>query len=525
MEPSCVQHNLIPGTSRLFSDYLYDFDRVSEFYSGHFSDADALSRSVQQLRYPASRRERLVSALRRQNGDSAALAELAQPQTVAIVTGQQVGLFSGPAYTIYKALTAVKLAAHLEQQGVAAVPVFWLATEDHDLAEIDHAWVFDQSAVPAKLTVANTVANGGPVGSVELTELPISELRTALGELPFADDVLKKIEAAYRPGATFGSAFRSFLQDVLKEFGLLYLDPLAPEIREIAADFIRETIQNVPDLVRALRERDKALIAAGYHAQVLVEQDTSLLFLLSAGKRIAVRWQDGFFVAKDRSYSPAEFQAMANQISPNALLRPVMQDYLLPTVSYVGGPAEIAYLAQSQVLYEKLLGRMPLVFPRNSFTLLDGRATKLLERYGLRVPDVFDHHEKVKSCMAAKLVSPNITDEFLELRSGVASSMAKLGSSLTQFDPTLESSAKKSAAKILYQIDKLERKTAREAMQRDARATRDAAYLTNLIYPHRRLQERFYSIVPFLAQHGLDLPQRLLSEAQLACPDHMIRTL
>ncbi len=531
MEPSCVQHNLIPGTSRLFSDYLYDFYRVKDFYSSHFSDADALGRSVGGLayptsrQYPTSRRERVVSALRHQNRDSAALAELARPETVAVVTGQQVGLFSGPAYTVYKALTAVKLAAHLKQQGVSAVPVFWLATEDHDLAEVDHAWLFDQNAMPAKVTVANTVANGGPVGNVELTDLPFSELRTALGELPFADDVVKKIEAAYRPGATFGSAFCSFLQDVLKEFGLLYLDPLAPEIREIAADFVRETIQKLPELVPALRERDQALVAAGYHAQVLVEQDTSLLFLLGPGKRTPVRWKDGVFVAKDRSYSASEFQAMANQISPNALLRPVMQDYLLPTVAYVGGPAEVAYLAQSQVLYENLLGRMPVIFPRNSFTLLDGRATKVLDRYGLLVPDIFDHQEKVKSRMAAKLVPPSLTDEFAELRSGVGASIAKLGSTLTRFDPTLESAAKKSTAKILYQIDKLGRKTAREAMQRDHRAARDAAYLTNLIYPHRRLQERLYSIVPFLAKHGLDLPQRLLNETQLACPDHMIRTI
>lgn len=525
MEPSCIHHNLIPGTTRLFSDYLYDFDRVANFYGSHFSDAQALIRSVEGLDYPRARRERMVTALRAQNSDSAALAKLAQPGTVAVVTGQQVGLFSGPAYTIFKALTAVKLAEHLKQQGVAAVPVFWLATQDHDLAEVDHAWVFDQNATPAKIAVTNSVSNGGPVGNVELGDLPIAELRNALGELPFADDVVARVRRAYQPGATFGSAFRSLLQDILKDFGLLCLDPLALDIREVATDFLSATIERVPDLVSALQRRDKELVDAGYHAQVLVEQDTSLLFLLNEGKRTAIRWKDGRFTAKDRSYTAPELRAIANQLSPNALLRPVMQDYLLPTAAYVGGPAETAYLAQSQVLYNNLLGRMPVIFPRNSFTLLDGRAAKLLDRYELRVTDLLEHYEKVKSSMAAKLVPVELTDEFTGLRSGVADSLSKLQSKLAGFDPTLDAAAKKSAAKILYQIDKLGRKTARETMQRDERAGRDAEYLSNLVYPHRHLQERFYSIVPFLAKHGLDLPKRLLSEIQLACPHHMVRTV
>lgn len=525
MEPWCVHQTVIPGTSKLFSDYLYDFDQVKRFYGAHFSDAEALDRAIRSLDYPNGRRQRIVDALRRQNGDSPQLSELSRPGTVAVVTGQQVGLFSGPAFTIYKALTAVRLAEHLKQQGTPAVPVFWLATEDHDLAEVDHAWVFDQDATPNKIAVTSAVTNGGPVGNVELTDVPVTELRNALGQLPFADEVVQKIAAAYGRGVTLGRAFHAFLKDILKDFGLLFLDPLTPDVREIAADFMRDVIERVPDLISGLRERNQQLTEAGYHAQVLVEPDTSLLFLLKQDKRVAIRWMDGRFVAKDRSYTPSELQKMANEISPNALLRPVMQDYLLPTATYVGGPAEIAYLAQSAVLYEKLLGRMPVIFPRNSFTLLDARAAKLLDRYGLCVPDVFEHQEKVKSRMASKLVPPGLTDELAAVQSGVSASLAQLESNLKNFDPTLESAAKKSAAKIQYQLEKLGRKTAREALHRDQRATQDAAYLTNLVYPHRRLQERFYSIVPFLAKHGMDLPKQLFEQTQLACPDHMVRVI
>src|ERR1700761_9639024 len=148
MEPACIRHTDLPGTSRLFADFTYHFDRVARFYRHNPHDPAALDAAAAQIDYPDERRAAMVAALRAQNGDSESLRRLAEPGTVAIVTGQQVGLFSGPAYTIFKALTAVKLAEHLNHQGVPAVPVFWLATEDHDLAEVDHAWVFNEQSTP-----------------------------------------------------------------------------------------------------------------------------------------------------------------------------------------------------------------------------------------------------------------------------------------------------------------------------------------------------------------------------------------
>ena len=148
MESSCVRQTNIPGTRELFGDYLYHFQRVSDFYPHAFSDWDELVNTARQLQFPDERRARIVAALRPGNPGSTSLDQLAQPGTVAVVTGQQVGLLSGPAYTVYKALTAVRITKQLQQEGVRAVPVFWLATEDHDLAEVDHAWVFDQSAKP-----------------------------------------------------------------------------------------------------------------------------------------------------------------------------------------------------------------------------------------------------------------------------------------------------------------------------------------------------------------------------------------
>jgi uncharacterized protein YllA (UPF0747 family) len=276
-------------------------------------------------------------------------------------------------------------------------------------------------------------------------------------------------------------------------------------------------------LLTALRARNAEIASAGYHTQVHIDTDSSLFFLLKNGRRWPIRWKDGRFISREGSYTPTELAALAGQLSPNALLRPVMQDYLLPTASYIAGPSETAYFAQSAALYQKLLGRMPVIYPRNSFTLLDARAAKLLNRYELRVPDLLDHHENVKGTLASRLVPPALSGQIKAAQTSVSQSLARLQGTLLDFDPTLEAAARKSTAKIDYQFAKLERKIARETMRRDERANKDADYLVNLVYPQRHLQERFYSILPFLAKHGLDLPRELLTQIQLSCPDHMLR--
>ncbi len=524
MEPSCVRQTLIPGTSKLFADFLYQFDRVSAFYSHNFGDPGSFREAAAQLDYPESRRQEIVSALREQNGSSASLEELAKPGTVAVVTGQQVGFLSGPSYTIFKALTAVRLVHELRAQGIQAVPIFWLASEDHDLAEVDHVWLFDQDLKASRISVANEVTNGGPVGEVVLQDVPLGEIRGALGDLPFADQIFDRVKRAYSPGATFTSAFRGLLQELLGSFGLLFLDPLATSIRKIARPFLAETAARVPELLEGVKARNRQLEEAGYHSQVHLDEASSLLFLLN-GKRMPLRWKDNEFTSRDKTYRTEDLQEMAERLSPNALLRPVMQDYLLPTVTYVGGPAEIAYMAQSQVLYRKLLGRMPVIFPRNSFTLLDGRAEKLIQRYGLSMPCLFDHQEKVKSKIAATLVPSGLTDKFASLDTTISSAITDLEASLRDFDPTLESAAKKSGAKMMYQLRHLSGKAARETLRRDERSAREADYLIDLTYPQKRLQERLYSIIPFLAKHGPDLPQRLFEMTQTSCPDHMVRTV
>ena len=262
--------------------------------------------------------------------------------------------------------------------------------------------------------------------------------------------------------------------------------------------------------------RNRELEAAGYHAQVHIEEKTSLFFLLEKGERVPLRRKDSEF---------GELRDRAADVSPNALLRPVVQDFLLPTVAYIGGPAELAYLAQSQVIYDRLLGRMPVVMSRSSFTLVEARGEKLLRRYGLSVPQTLVDEEHLKERIARALVPETVERTFLDAASGVSASLDVLARELERFDPTLAASAGKARTKMLYQLEKTRRKIERETLRRDSRASADARYLHALLYPQRHLQERFYSILPFLAAHGMDLVDRICDATLLDCPDHRVLTI
>ena len=522
METVCLRHTEIPHTTRLFSDFQYHFDRLARFYGHNPADAASYATAARDLAFPADRRAELVTALRARNGDSPALEGLAQPDTVAVVTGQQVGLFSGPAYTVYKALTAARLAKELSKKGISAVPIFWLATEDHDFAEVNHSFVFDADHRPIQLSVGDGAAAERPVGTIPIAKPPLQELRAALAGFPHGEDVAAIVAEAYQPGATFGAAFQALLQRLLSKLELLFIDPLDESIRKMAAPVLRDVLRDGDAVQRKLLERNRELDSAGYHAQVHVEQKTSLVFLLEGGRRITLRRQNGDYVSKDRRYSAAELIDLAEHLSPNALLRPVVQDYILPTVAYVGGPAELAYMAQSQVLYDDLLHRMPVMLARSGFTLLDGRASKLMQRYGLTVPSFFHGEDAVRERIAQQLVPSALASEFAGTQRKIAESMDQLRADLTSFDSTLAAAADNSRSKILYQLSKLERKTARETLRRNQRAESEATYLSNLIFPHKHLQERLYSILPFLAQHGLDMMSTLCDNVHLDCPDHKV---
>lgn len=525
MDCSCIRQTELPGTSRLFADFTYHPDRVSAFYPWATHGGGVYEEAARQIDFSDDRRAALVAALREQNGDSPLLERLSRPGTVAVVTGQQVGFLSGPAYTIYKALTAVQLAERLTAKGIDAVPVFWLATEDHDFAEVNHAWVYNHEHQPIRLDAVASPEMTQPVGGIVLEAFDWKQLAAGLGGLPFAGEVVKLAVEAYTPGTTLGQAFQRLVSTILSEHRMLYVDPLAESIRRLAAPLLHDAVAAAPQLKQKLLDRDKELIAAGYHAQVHVDAQTSLVFLLENGRRQSLRRQNGNYLAGGRIIPAEEIAARAEHLSPNALLRPVVQDYILPTVAYVGGPAELAYLAQSQVIYGELLGRQPVALHRTGFTVLDSRSRKLLERYGLCLPDFFHGEEALRARMAAKLVPPSMKALLAETKDTANGAIGRLSEELERFDPTLAKAAARSRRKMEHQVHKIERKVARQILLRDEISTRNAASLSGLLYPHKHLQERLYSILPLLAEHGPDFGARMYEHVQLDCPDHQMVTV
>jgi bacillithiol synthase len=521
MECSCVRHTELPHTSQLFADVLYHPDRTAAFYSYPYRTLDEYLAAARAIDLPPQRRAALIDALRLNNPAGPSLEALARPGTVAVVTGQQVGLFSGPSYTIYKVLHAVKLARWLTGNGLPAVPVFWLATEDHDFAEVNHAWFFDAEHRPVELEMRRP-ASAQPVGGVTLFAPPVRELRSTLHGLPFGEEVADLVEETYRDGSTMGKAFGELMRRLLSAYDVLQVDPMLPAFRSLAAPALRAAVDAAPDLTTALLERNRQLKEAGYHAQVHVEPQTSLVFLLENGKRLTLRRHEREYVLNSRRFTSEELMDRASELSPNALLRPVVQDSMLPTVAYIGGPAENAYLAQSATIYRTILGRMPVAVPRTGFTIIDERAKKLMARYNLALTDFFHGEDVLRERLAAKLIPPALNQALHGASGTVESAIDRLHRELAGFDPTLALALDRSARKIRYQFEKMERKAGREAMRRDARAARDSAYLNHLIFPERHLQERLYSFLPFLAKHGFELLDHVYEAIQLDCPDHRL---
>ena len=534
-----IKQTVVGHTSRLFGDLLYHFDRVQSFYSFNPFDRESFFRAARELSYPQAGRAALVAALEQQ----AAAFGAGEPSrgnidrlrrgAAAIVTGQQVGLFGGPAFALYKALTAIRLAAWLTGSGLDCVPVFWLAADDHDLEEVNHAYLLGAEYRPQGIADAGAShPAGAPVGRIRLSagiQQSVERALTLLPESPGKEQIAAALEQAYRPGETFSSAFGRLMARLLEPFGMVLPDPTDAALRELAAGVFRQAIVSAAEFRDALLERNRQLVKAGYHAQVHVTEESTLLFLERDGRRTALRRSGEAFAAGNETLSPGELLALLERrpqdFSPNALLRPVVQDTLLPTVAYVGGPAELAYMAQAAPLYRRLLGRAPVVFPRASFTIVDSTVRQLLERYGLEIADAAAGPQRLREKMGPRFLPAELAARFAEDERRLEALLADVGQSLEPVDHTLAGAAALAARKMSYQLEKLKRKAGRAAARSSGQLERDAAIMENLIHPHKEPQERVYSGISLLARFGPGLLDKLYAEVPLEDPDHRVLCL
>ena len=521
MESHCLPFREIPGTTKLFASFLENFGSVSGYYAHPPSEAgiDAAAREVQA----GGENRRLVAEVLREQNRTLGADETTQASierlaggAVAIVTGQQVGLFSGPAYTIYKAISAVATAAELTQRGIDAVPVFWLATEDHDLAEVNHVYLNTRAGLARYELPAREEDAGRRVGQVRLGAA-IEELVGRAAENlrgAFCKEIVRALREAYAPEETYGSAFGKLLARLLAGRGVVFLDPLDSRLHRVALPVLRGALEKCEVLGEALLERSKQLEERGFHAQVKVTREATLLFCDVDGRREPIQRRNGNFAAGKATFTREELlaamESRPEDFSPNALLRPVMQDSLLPTAAYIGGPAEVAYMAQASVVYKAILGRMPAILPRASFTVVEPPIANLLAKYGLGMRDFFPGRQHLREKMEAKFLPPGLAEQFEKDGAGLRELLEGYKVSLAKLDPTLLGVVESAEEKMLYQFEKLKGKVSRAESMRTGVLDRHEKILIDSLYSDRGLQERTLSALPLLAEYGLEFLDELL---------------
>jgi bacillithiol biosynthesis cysteine-adding enzyme BshC len=534
LNADCFPITVAPGLSRLFLDYCAGAATLGRFYASLPPDSAWQARPPVPAHWPE-----LVSLLAEQNAGPASAAALTAlgNGAGAVVTGQQVGLFGGPLFTPFKAATAVSRARQATAAGHPHAAIFWLASEDHDFAEINHV-TFPAKRELRKLVypeAGNEAGSGAarPVGGILLDER-ITPLIDQAWELLGPSDAMDALAEAYKPGRTFAQAFAEFYSKVFAAQGLLVLDAAGRAVHRMGAQVLRAGIERADELHAALLERNRELETAGYHAQVAVAAQSSLLFLIdqTTGSRLALKRiaptaaePAGLWQAGRQSFSTPDLVGILDsepeRISPSALLRPVFQDFLLSTSLTIGGPAEIAYFAQSAVLFERILGRLTPAQPRFSATLVEPAIGELLRKHELTLERVFaESSASLAQLLAARAIPIEGKRKLAAAGNALDAELESVEAWMGELDAGLGRSAETAASKMRYQMNRLRRLAANFQLQREASLGRHADAISQALYPGGSLQERLHGAAFYFARYGFELAEELVNQAANPCPGH-----
>jgi uncharacterized protein YllA (UPF0747 family) len=426
---------------------------------------------------------------------------------VAVVTGQQPVLFTGPLFSIFKAISAIKIAQRLEQSGLKAVPVFWVAAEDHDYAELESTWVLNRNSDLVRIAVDLATGEPVPAGWLEFKEDIHTAIAGCLDALPqseFLPELRAILESSYAPGTSPVKAFACMMARLFQNTELTLVDPLHDELKAIAQPVITAAIGHNAEVRSALMSRNRALSDAGYHEQVKVDQNFT-----------------GLFGYRGRSRHALRPDQLGNGVawSPNVLLRPLVQDTLFPTVTYIAGPAEVAYFAQAAAVYETLDRPMPPIFPRISATLVEPRVARITEKYSLSLEDVFHGRESLRR----KILSTTEDDQaFGRVKSNLENELESLRPLLGAVDETLIGALETSRQKVLHQLESLHSKYVYAVSRRNETLERHLDAMCNSLFPEKKQQERVLNISSFIARYGLEIVPRLLDSLSLDTREHQV---
>jgi bacillithiol synthase len=535
----------IPRQSALFLKYLDLSPNALRFYRSAptMNGLEETARStIAAWKFP---RKEIASILRRQSEafgtDPATLtsiSELEAADTVTVLTGQQVGLFGGPLYTVYKAITAINLAADLRARGIRAVPIFWMDTEDHDLAEVTHCTIRSGSGMKT-VDYRNTLFGeftpaAVPVGSVIFPESIQQALEDYIRYLPdskWKPEVRSRLESAYKPGSSFGNSFASLMSRIFAGSGLIFFDPQDPNAKRLSSRVFQRALREADTIYSALIQRKQELESSGFHAQVNVLENSTVLFFSSDGRRRALERRPSGFIPKggDRLFSFQEMLESANlfpeKFSPNVLLRPLVQDHLFPTVAYAGGSSEVAYFAQIEVLYN-LFGRpMPVIWPRNSFTLLEDEVGAEMDRFGISVWNCFDGKQSVTESAIRNSGFSKATNRVVELQDRLDQVLTEVRPGLESVEPPLGQALETARRKITHNLQFLKSRLVHFEAAQNSTLPGAIDLIMNNCFPNQNLQEREFGVHQFLACHGLSLLDVIRSASEVANFSHRVLRL
>jgi bacillithiol biosynthesis cysteine-adding enzyme BshC len=530
----------LPWIRPLVSAYTNDFPSVAALFAGDPSDAsawrDALARVQRAPRDRAAIGRIVAAQLEAREAPEAArlnAARLSEPATVAILTGQQAGLFGGPLYTLHKAVTTIQIARRIAaEHRVAVVPVFWVEGEDHDWAEVRSTSVLDPDFQLRTIALADPPGAGRlPVAAITLDDgidEAFATLKTTLAPTAFTDDLLARLRRCYHPGTSVARAFAAWLDVLLGGEGLVVFEAADPAAKPLLRELFMREVESPGRTATLARQGGEAMARLGHAPQVEPADASVSLFYLNGQGRSAIKPDGGGFTIAGARHEAAALQAEAQahpeRFSPNVLLRPLAQDRLFPTICYVGGPSELAYQAQLREVYPAFSVEPPLLVARASATLLDGAAIRFLERSGVPFEALHSQDDSALNALLQRLLPPAIDDTLEALDQAIAAHLERLREPVGRVDATLAGALDTTRDRLRDTLKTLHGKIVQAAKRKDETLRRQFERTRALAFPGGQPQERALGIVFFVNRYGPALGSRLLDILPLDGGRHYLVT-
>lgn len=511
--------------SKLFQDYINASGSISDFFETHPASRESVYESIDSFEFNGDRSVS-VSLLEGYNqayiGDETTrkqIDKVKKPKTLTVVTGQQVTLFGGPLYTVYKTITAILYARKLEKEiDRPVIPIFWMADEDHDIEEVSTIHLpesYDQIEISY---THKDYENAPPASAVQLgDELSTVQklLEENLDETDFTDEILNQIKSCYTSDRTFGEAFGNLLMSYFGKHGLLLAGSLDQTAKSHTKNLLKKAVRQQGKLSRSLDDTTYALKEAGYHDQVQV-QPSNLFYFTNGGERIKIQYVDEVWSTPSKKWTRddllEDIDIHPEQFSPNVFLRPILQDTLLPVAAYVGGPGEVAYYAQMKGFYETFGYKMPIIVPRFSLTIFESAIDRVLDKLPFEWQKYRDRIEDLEKQFLESTDSVDIEKMFGIWRSQIDELSRAKRDEIGEIDPSLKGSVGKAKATYFSELDKLKGKVYRSVKEQEKVQLDRIRRIKNNLFPNGNLQEREIAFIFFMNKYGPDLWDQVIDK-------------